>query len=199
MSFRTFTLEPDNVCNMSLRDEDLKVLYTTETVFPGSKTLTHIRNGDDEIIATLEWRDILSDKVTIGTKEKITLSSWLKKSTMPFTHTATFKDDAGQSYRWEGNGPGLQLQLFAEDSSSKEPIARFVKSHEGNSPKVPATPAQLHISPRGLEIRDLVVLSFIFLEKSRRMNENSNQARADVLGTPGITLPGFQAIQNGGV
>lgn len=85
MSFRTFTLEPDNVCNMSLRDEDLKVLYTTETVFPGSKTLTHIRNGDDEIIATLEWRDILSDKVTIGKKEKITLSSWLKKSTMPFT------------------------------------------------------------------------------------------------------------------
>lgn len=82
----TFTLEPDNPSNTSIQDADGKVLYTSETVFPGSKVLTLVRNGDDDLLATLEWRDILSDKVTFrGETKARSVSDWLKKGISPFS------------------------------------------------------------------------------------------------------------------
>ena len=91
----------------------------------------------------------------------------------------------------------ISLKLFAEDQSEKEPIARFVKSHRAYGDK-PATPAQLLLTPRAMEIRDDVVVSFLFLEKTRRANDNSIQNKADALGTPALTLGNFQ-VYNGGV
>lgn len=129
-SFSTLTLDPDNVSNTLVRDEDLKVLYSVETVFPGSKTLTYVRNGDSVLIATLEWRESLSDKVTLGNSKTIPLSDWLKKSFIPFNscvfsavvflrclikripaRSATFKDEKKRGYKWEGNAPGMQFQV----------------------------------------------------------------------------------------
>jgi hypothetical protein len=131
----TFTLVPDNPSNTEVRDIDNKVLYTAETVFPEntSKTLTHVRNGGGEILATLEWRDILSDKVTFREETMArSVGSWLKKGMLPFStcvdlvwvlrlrctewninsnRTVKFKDNSGRKYRWEGCGPGLQLEV----------------------------------------------------------------------------------------
>ena len=87
----TFTLEPDNPSNTEVRDADRKVLYTAETVFPGSKTLTHVRDGDGELLATLEWRDILSDKVTFrGETKSKSVGDWLKKGLTPFSTYVEF-------------------------------------------------------------------------------------------------------------
>lgn len=84
------------------------------------------------------------------------------------------------------------MKLFADDFSSTNPIAKFVQpSHRSTQP------ARLVISARALEIRDDVVLSFLFLEKSRRATENSTQHKADVLGTGGLSI-GQSAVNNGG-
>ena len=37
-----------------------------------------------ELLAALEWRDVLSDRVTLGQGKQIKLSEWLKKSVVPF-------------------------------------------------------------------------------------------------------------------
>ncbi|TDL26380.1 hypothetical protein BD410DRAFT_518885 [Rickenella mellea] len=183
MTSRTLTLEPDNPVNTTLLDEDRKAIYIVGTEHKGSTTLTHVKDANGEILSTLEWREVLPDKVTIGKNAKISLSGWLKKSMLPMTHTVSFKDDVGRKYTWEGNGPGMQLQLFAEDTSKTEPIARYVKSRKaipGPSGRA-AIPATIVLSPRALEIRDAVVMSCLFLEKSRRSNENSTVNRADAL------------------
>ena len=51
---------------------------------------------------------------------------------------------------------------------------------------------------------DTVVTSFLFLEKNRRAIDNSTQNKADVLGTPDVSLPGrgrlrTQVVHRGGV
>ncbi|TDL26379.1 hypothetical protein BD410DRAFT_812844 [Rickenella mellea] len=190
MTSRTLTLEPDNPVNTTLLDEDRKAIYVVETEHKGPTTLTRVKDANGEVLATLEWRDVLPDKVTIGKNAQISLSSC----------TVSFKDDVGRKYTWEGNGPGMQLQLFAGDTSKTEPIARYVKSRKaipGPSGRA-AIPATIILAPRALEIRDEVVMSCLFLEKTRRSNENSSQNFADAYGTS-ESAPNFIAVQGGGV
>ncbi len=131
----------------------------------------------------------------------------------------TFRDGSGRKYKWRGNSPGralevrqstmdtgapysalCRLQLFAEDDGFKEPISRFFKSRKDHKTgKVES--AQLAFTVRALEIRDTVVLSFLFLEKGRRVNENTSQNVGDVLGAPplGAVMGVNSRLHNGGV
>ena len=57
------------------------------------------------------------------------------------------------------------------------------------------------LTARAVEIRDVVVISFLFLEKSRRTNETASQSRADVLSAPplsGMTGHDYN-VKDGGV
>ncbi len=68
-------------------------------------------------------------------------------------------------------------QLYAQDDKAR-PIARFLRSHrvldrEAAPPTRQAVPARLLLDERGEAMRDTVVVSFLFLEKSRRTRENS--------------------------
>ena len=133
----------------------------------------------------------------------------------------TFKDSRGRKYKWRGNAPGRSLevrspllpststytnhtvraQLFAEDDGFKEPIARFVRSRK-ETKSAAASPANLLLTARALEIRDDVVCSFLFLEKTRRVNETTQQRSSDVLSTPAFksALTGHDCnVSNGGV
>lgn len=93
-----------------------------------------------------------------------------------------------------------RIKLFAEDDGFKEPIARFVKSRVDRALGT-TTPATLALTERAVQIRDTVVISFLFLEKTRRTNETASQSRADVLSTPVFSaLTGSDYnVRNGGV
>ncbi|KAI0635653.1 hypothetical protein C8Q77DRAFT_1098810 [Trametes polyzona] len=180
----TLTLSPDNPSNTSVLDQNGRALYTTYTEH-GKTTVTHVRDADEHILASLEWRDVLPDKVTLGNKGPMSLRNWLHTSLIPFylKDDVSFQDDAGRKYKWRGNAPGRTLELFAEDDGFKEPIARFTKSRKDHASGT-TTPATLTLTGRAAEIRDVVVISFLFLEKTRRTNETASQNRADVLSTP---------------
>ncbi|KAL0954566.1 hypothetical protein HGRIS_003526 [Hohenbuehelia grisea] len=60
-------------------------------------------------------------------------------------------------------------------------------------------PAQLVIDSRGEDVCDLVVVSFLLLEKARRAREASTGNRADVLATPLTPIGKGYALKNGGV
>lgn len=76
-------LSNDNVSNCTLSTEDGRVLYTVYTEHT-PKTVTQVRNAENEVIASLEWRETLSDRVTLGANKPIALSDWMKKSIIPF-------------------------------------------------------------------------------------------------------------------
>ncbi|PBK75623.1 hypothetical protein ARMSODRAFT_1079833 [Armillaria solidipes] len=182
------TLQPDNPCNTTITDQDDggKPLYQVYTQYEPSVT-TFVKNGAGDIMASWEWREIRSDIITLLGASPTPVSSWLKKSIVPFKDTVTFEDHAGRKYKWKGNGPGLSFELHREDDKI-QPIARFQKPRRTADSTY--TRAQLIFDERGEEIRDLIVISFLVLEKSRRTTENSTMNRADVL----AQVPAFGAV-----
>ncbi|KAI1787407.1 hypothetical protein LXA43DRAFT_1098327 [Ganoderma leucocontextum] len=193
----TLALTRDNPSNTTIIDADDKALYTVHTTH-NKETVTHVQNADEEELASLEWRDVLPDKVTLGNKAPTSLRDWLHTSVVPFylKDDVSFKDDSGRKYKWRGNAPGRSLELFAEDDEYKEPIARFLRSRNDWQQL-----AQLVLTARAVQIRDLVVISFLFLEKSRRTNETASQNRADVLSTPVFSgvMGNDYNVKNGGI
>ena len=79
------TLSPDNPCNTTLLNEDGKELYHVHTEH-GSATTTFVKDADGQVLASLEWRDVLPDKVTLGQNSKgpMSIPDWLHTSLVPF-------------------------------------------------------------------------------------------------------------------
>lgn len=61
-------------------------------------------------------------------------------------------------------------------------------NRQTNPPQEERYPARLLLDSRGEEILDLVVISFLVLEKSRRFSENSTLARADAVAQPMLQM-----------
>lgn len=188
--------ETDNPCNTIIVDNDTgKVLYQVATEH-GKETVTRVKDGAGETIASWVWKDVRSDIITFGNGKPVPVSAWLKKSLVPFKDTVTLQDNAGRNFKWKGNGPGLSFELFAEDDK-KEPLVRFHKSRTvwnrtAQPPTSTTQPARLVMDSRGAEIQDIAVVSFLVLEKSRRARENSTLNRADSVGlAPAGVMPGF--------
>ncbi|KAK7690587.1 hypothetical protein QCA50_005685 [Cerrena zonata] len=177
-------MTPNVPVNTTLATEDGKVYYTIFTEH-GKTSRTQVRNAHEEIIASLEWRDTLPDKVTFGRNKPVSIWDWMKKSVIPFKHDLTFQDEQGRQYRWKGNSVGRSLELSALDTEG--PIAFFHASRRSPNPggiSLPPiwTEAKLNLNARAREIQDLVVASFLFIEKTRRENENTSLNAADVRG-----------------
>ncbi|TFY60652.1 hypothetical protein EVG20_g7342 [Dentipellis fragilis] len=84
----------------------------------------------------------------------------------------------------------IRRQLHAHGSKSP-PIALFQRSHpDRNSTKTPAhvVPAKLVLDARADEIRDLVVVSFLLIERRRREAEVESANRASALAAPLMTV-----------
>ncbi|KAK0469820.1 uncharacterized protein EV420DRAFT_68894 [Desarmillaria tabescens] len=165
------TLQPNNPCNTTITDQEDggKTVYEVYTRYEPSTT-TFVENAAGDVIASWKWREIRSDIITLGGASPTPVSSWLKKSIVPLKDTVTFEAHTGYKYKWKGNGPGLSFELYREDDKI-HPIARFQKP--SRNAKSTQTPARLIFDERGEEIRDLVVISFLVLERSRRETENS--------------------------
>ncbi|KIP08048.1 hypothetical protein PHLGIDRAFT_127291 [Phlebiopsis gigantea 11061_1 CR5-6] len=212
------TLTPDNVSNTVLISEDGERLYTVITEHTKKTTVTSVRNSRDDVIASLEWRDVLPDKVTVGKNKPVLVTDWMKRSLIPFKDDISFVDDRGRKYKWKGNSAGRSFELFCADDSYASAITRFQRSRRVH-PKISSelnpnastpslaptlvnpvwTPATLTLTPRAMQIQDLVISSFLFLEKTHRTNEQEHQVRADALGTPAMGVLGRYRVSNGGV
>jgi hypothetical protein len=86
MGYIILTLLQDNPCNTTIVDEVDNVLYTVATEFADvNKPITRVKSEDDELIAEWEWRSGLrSDLLAYGNRARVSASSWLKKSIIPF-------------------------------------------------------------------------------------------------------------------
>ncbi|KAI0950903.1 hypothetical protein AcW1_008086 [Taiwanofungus camphoratus] len=182
-SIVTLTLTPDNPCNTTITGEDNEAVYIVYTEHGKNASTTQVLNAEDKVVASLVWRDtgVHRDMVTLGGGTPKWLRSWLSKSIVPFKDDVSFKDNAGRRYKWKGNAPGRSLELYTSEDA-EEPIARFFKSRMDNKSDPPSlTPATLLLAPRAMEIRDIVVSSFLFLERDRRTNEKSIVSRSNAL------------------
>ncbi|KAG9039452.1 hypothetical protein FRB95_010741 [Tulasnella sp. JGI-2019a] len=188
-SITVYTFTNDNPNKTQLVDDSLKrVVYDVRVDFEGKRPITFMRhlNADGsqgEIFGQLEWHDFFPDQMTFKGSKKVKKTSFFSKAGM---FGVSFKDDQGRKYTWKGLGAGLQLQLHADDNFNPNmPIAQFQRTRRDYSTQ-PATvfPAMLFMTPRGVEIKELVIFTFLVLEKVRRTDENSttNKLEAENLG-----------------
>ena len=79
----TLTFTPDNSSNTIITSLSGEILYRVITAH-SNRTITYVRDAQDELVATLEWHETSSDKVSIRGGEAISFSEWVKKSYIPF-------------------------------------------------------------------------------------------------------------------
>lgn len=187
-SHLSLTLTPDNPSNCDLIDgETGKSVYHVFTVF-NPKTTTIVENAAGERIASWEWNDVRSDVLSLGNAPPMSSSVWLKKSIVPFKDTVAFTALDNKTYKWKGNSPGRTLELFSPDDKSSA-IARLAKSHRMKNqstdpPSYTTIPSQLVIAGyvvsttnpepnETLRLQDLIVVSFLMLEKTKRARDKS--------------------------
>ncbi|TFK20666.1 hypothetical protein FA15DRAFT_673297 [Coprinopsis marcescibilis] len=189
MSELVLVFERDNPCNTTISHRDTgEIYYTVKTEHTGH-SYTRVKNGDDQEIASWQWRNMRSDLLTLNNGPPSPASAWLKKSLVPFKNTVYFSDHLKRRYKWKGNAPGLQLELFSELDKT-HPIAQFKKSirrkDTSQTPPVDVLdPATLTIDSRGQDIMDMIVIAFCLLEKDRRADETSTVNRADAIAVSG--------------
>ena len=85
----TLTFTPDNPCNTIITSPSGKVLYRVETDASQKEPVTEVSDVADELIASLEWRNVSSDKVILKGKEPVAFNDWMKKSHIPFKEYVT--------------------------------------------------------------------------------------------------------------
>ncbi|KAE9401532.1 hypothetical protein BT96DRAFT_856508 [Gymnopus androsaceus JB14] len=186
-------LEPDNPCNTNMYDEqDGRILYQVMTEY-NQEIITKVRNMNGDTIASWQWRESRSDIITLGSAHPMSLNTWLKKSIIPFNKdTVTFQDQIGRHFKWKGCGTRLPLELYSEHDKTN-PIAYFEKSSQRRPSHIDDWDApsgsqrlqsKLVVDQRGEEILDLVVISFVVLEKNRRAAENPAWNGIETLPTP---------------
>ncbi|PIL29796.1 hypothetical protein GSI_08002 [Ganoderma sinense ZZ0214-1] len=194
----TFTLTPDDPSNATIYDAGGRALYTVSTRQRWSGTATYVMHVNGAALASLEERDFLPNRVTLGRSPPVPLRNWLHTRLGDHSANAnvSFKDHLGRKYKWRcapGHRSLSTLELYTKDDDYAEPIARFDRSRRrfeggtqyraGAGKGVDPEPARLLLAGRALEIRDMVVISFLFLERARRKNETLEKSSPEVVST----------------
>ncbi|KAI0043252.1 hypothetical protein FA95DRAFT_1631525 [Auriscalpium vulgare] len=161
----TLLLTPDNVADTTLTTLAGEPLYTVSTLFHAKqKPVTTLMCSDGTRTASWVWR-VNSDLLTLGARPEKPAATWLHSSWVPYVRTMRFTDDAGRKFRWEGFSPGGRPQLFIE--GTPQSIATFRPY-----------PAALILDSTADGVRNLVVVSFLLLERRRRDEARAKEARA---------------------
>lgn len=81
----TLVLTPNNPSNTTITAEGSDdILYIVETQHTNKRSITTFKNGNGDVLASSEWKDVQSDIITLGTNTPVPSSVWLKKSWVPF-------------------------------------------------------------------------------------------------------------------
>ncbi|KAF9064274.1 hypothetical protein BDP27DRAFT_1333784 [Rhodocollybia butyracea] len=179
----TLIFTPSNPINTTITNaRDGALLYRVVTEF-GSKsshTETRVVSATGETLASWVWKQIRPDILTLGNAAPVSMSTWLKKSMMPFNDTTTFSipTDPSKEYQWKGH------TLSSKDDKS-DSIAVFTPSRwiprsrltpEEMKSGIRSTPAKLVVDAEGKEILDYIIISFSVLERQRRAKENNRNS-----------------------
>jgi len=181
-------------CHITEEKESGKVLYSVSTHTTDEGTWMTVKNAYGDAIASLEWREVRADRVIIGDRKPVSLWDWLKKGMIPFRDEVTLTDEQNRTYKWKGLSKYKKLELYS--STSNKPIAWFDASKRSVNPQGSSFPpvwsqAQLFLDGPAVAIKDLVVISFLFLLKHQRLDDvNVN----DAVSKAAMGGPGYAAV-----
>jgi len=169
----------DNPCSTTIyaSGHPDKIIYHIDSLEEDKKFYTVVTREGQEL-AKLQWHESTPDVVHLGAGSDMPstrMNVWMKPSLLPFNHTRSFTDVQGRKYKWKHVSAGEAMELWSADLEG-EPIAVFQKALPVSDRK-----AMLKMGDRALEIQDLVVISFLFLEKENRIRATASNSRGNAI------------------
>ncbi|KAH7888166.1 hypothetical protein F5I97DRAFT_959797 [Phlebopus sp. FC_14] len=176
------SLSSESVRNTIITNESGQVLYKTVTPFKfGSRTTTVYKiksnaNPTDmqdqfEVMAEIEWHTFESSKFRINGQEVLTKEFIPRHGVTGRKRTFTGPD--GRPYRWDMH---VRVVTLSTDDGSRTKMAR---SHRRSLGIIgPKREPGLDVHPSVMPILDMVILTFIYVEKIR-MDKERNARRGN--------------------
>ncbi|KAG1826807.1 uncharacterized protein BJ212DRAFT_1256309 [Suillus subaureus] len=170
------TLSTEHVRNTVITNEQGQVIYKTETPFElaGVRTTTilKIKPNDDQyhmqdqfdVLGEIEWHAFAPSKFRYGgtvveTKEFIPRRGLLGRERV-------FVGPDGRPYRWDLQS---RVVVLSQDDESRTEVARFRRATLGIVGR--RRKATLEVSPEVAHMMDIVIMTFIYVEKLRKDKE----------------------------
>ncbi|OAX33360.1 hypothetical protein K503DRAFT_859831 [Rhizopogon vinicolor AM-OR11-026] len=168
------TFKPPHVRNTIITNEQGHVLYSTSTSFSFDTRVTsvkkHVPNEfnigkveSSELLAEIQWHTFSSSVIKYGGKDLLTSQFIPTKGILG--RRRVFQGPDGQSYKWKIGPRECILVLNDMEVARHHPMNVGLRKagHE----------AYLEIFPLAEHMVDLVVLTFIYVEKLRRGTQES--------------------------
>ncbi|KAH7909214.1 hypothetical protein BJ138DRAFT_256042 [Hygrophoropsis aurantiaca] len=182
-----FILSSEHVRNTTVTNEHGQVVYRTDTPFKiGSRTTTVLKirpNYADAdmrdqfaVLGAIQWHYIASSIFRFGGQE-IQANEFIPASGI-LRRTRTFMGPDGRSYKWKLDFKVVVLYL---NDGSKTEVARYHRRSLGIIGK--KHDPYLEIFSHGEGILDVLILTFIYVEKLR-MDKERNARRSASGGGP---------------
>ncbi|KAI9567866.1 hypothetical protein HD554DRAFT_2104178 [Boletus coccyginus] len=171
------TLSSQSVRNTVFTDEHGLPVFKSDTPFSlGFRTTTISRQTSNttmedpiEVMGRINWRYFGSSIFTIG-GTRLESNAFLPRHGF-FGTKRTFTGPDGHHYRWDMHTRDVTLSL---DDASQTEIARYHRATLGIIGK--RRSAYLEIAPQAEHMLDLVILTFIYVEKLRMDKEKRRKA-----------------------
>ncbi|KAF8914821.1 hypothetical protein CPB85DRAFT_1412059 [Mucidula mucida] len=143
----------------------------------GESALEQIGEQRFALLAQIDWRLISPTIIRFGGKE-VEASSYLLKDGAGwgwYTKNRVFTGPDGKEYKWilHNDSKAMKLirkQLVTNDASQR-PIAVYHRKHHGYFH--PKREAFLEVLPQAEHMLDIVLITYVFVEKIRKENEEA--------------------------
>jgi len=133
------------------------------------KECTRYEEGVDEI-ARIYWRMMGPSRI-VYKGQIIEVDKFMPVGGFMWWYR-TFQGPDGRSYTWRTGD--ITTHLFVNDGKTKTEIARF---HQPMLGALSKTKARLEIKPEGMHMVELIVLTWVFVEKRRRDWQRKHHCR----------------------
>ncbi|KIJ61071.1 hypothetical protein HYDPIDRAFT_42854 [Hydnomerulius pinastri MD-312] len=179
------TLSSEHVRNAVFTDEAGQAIFVSDTPFRFGMPKTTISrhrtspgrfemNDHFEVVGQIDWHMFGSSIFRIGGRE-LESSVFLPRHGI-FGRKRTFVGPDGRNYRWDMHS---RVVVLSADDHSRTEIARFHRATLGIIGR--RRKACLEIADQAEHILDLIILTFIYVEKVR-MDKETRQRRAAASG-----------------
>ncbi|TFK34265.1 hypothetical protein BDQ12DRAFT_613813, partial [Crucibulum laeve] len=122
-------------------------------------------------LGQIEFRTIQSSRIRYQGQE-VETSAFFRKSGFGWHgRHRIFTGPDGKEYKWK---LGIRVPELVVNDGTKTPVARFHRQRLGILSK--ARPASLEIFPAGEHIADVIVVTFVYIEKLRKDRERASRS-----------------------
>ncbi|KAG1836859.1 hypothetical protein F4604DRAFT_1660508 [Suillus subluteus] len=173
------TLSTEHVRNTIITNEQGQVIYKTETPFQllGVRTTTiwKVKPNDDQhhmqdrfdVLGEIEWHTFASSKFRCGGTEVETKEFIPKRGLLG--RQRVFIGADSRPYRWDLKS---RVVVLSRDDASRTEVARFHRVTLGIIGRKRET--MLEVSPEVAHMMDTIIMTFIYVEKLRKDQEEAS-------------------------